>query len=196
MRLFPATALHSVQGFAGPRRKRALARERKLRRALKEKRRLERLRQENARLRNELRTPLEPEPEFPEVDDLQPEALGRALPWADPSWGPSVPLGQHLRVQAQKGHRAAVIGLKPGLYLVAELPETMTNPALGIVPLLAPMMITAAKKVLTGPHGKPAPVAPAAPPALPGPSVPAAAVVGWAEPVEVGCAHCGGRCGR
>ena len=63
-------------------------------------------------------------------------------------WGPNVRMGKHLRIQAASGHRAAVIDLKPGLYLVAELPEAVTRTEFGIAPLLAPLMVKAAKKAI------------------------------------------------
>ncbi len=63
-------------------------------------------------------------------------------------WGPSVRMGRNLRIQAASGHRAAVIDLKPGLYLVAELPEAVTRTEFGIAPLLAPLMVKAAKKAI------------------------------------------------
>ena len=63
-------------------------------------------------------------------------------------WGPNVRMGKNLRIQAASGHRAAVIDLKPGLYLVAELPEAVTRTEFGIAPLLAPLMVRAAKKAI------------------------------------------------
>lgn len=67
-------------------------------------------------------------------------------------WGPNVRMGRHLRIQAATGHRAAVIDLKPGLYLVAEIPEAVTRTEFGFAPLLAPLMIRAAKKAIDGPQ--------------------------------------------
>jgi len=63
-------------------------------------------------------------------------------------WGPSARLGRRLRIQAACGHRAAVIELRPGLYLVAELPETVAEAEFGFAPLLAPLLLTAAKRAL------------------------------------------------
>ncbi len=71
---------------------------------------------------------------------------GLAAPEA--GWGPSVPLGRQLRIQARMGHRAAVIDLKPGLFLVAEIPEAVTRTEFGIAPLLAPLMVNAASQAL------------------------------------------------
>lgn len=71
---------------------------------------------------------------------------GLAAPEA--GWGPSVALGRQLRIQARMGHRAAVIDLKPGLFLVAEIPEAVTRTEFGIAPLLAPLMVNAASQAL------------------------------------------------
>jgi len=67
-------------------------------------------------------------------------------------WGPNVRMGRHLRIQAAAGHRAAVIDLKPGLFLVAEVPEAVTRAEFGFIPLLAPLMIRAAKKSIDEPE--------------------------------------------
>jgi len=63
-------------------------------------------------------------------------------------WGPNVRMGKHLRIQAEGGQRAAVIELKPGLFLVAEMPEAVIRTEFGFVPLLAPLMVKAAKKAI------------------------------------------------
>jgi hypothetical protein len=133
-------------------------------------------------------------------------------------------MGRTLRVQAAVGHRAAVIELKPGLFLVAEVPEAALRPEFGFIPLLAPMIMNAATSAI-GPitqavqaaqqnrqarpprPPRPQAPAPAAPLALPGPvaaqpvaAAPAAPVLGWADDVlvaeVVGCDKCGGGCGR
>lgn len=72
-------------------------------------------------------------------------------PTGDGAWGPSVRMGRKLRIQAAVGHRAAVIDLKPGLYLVAELPEAVTRTEFGVAPLLAPLMLTAARRAMDEP---------------------------------------------
>jgi hypothetical protein len=64
------------------------------------------------------------------------------------SWGPLTRMGTHLRVQAVRGTRAAVIELKPGLYLVAEVPEQSLRPEFGVIPLLAPLLTMAASRAL------------------------------------------------
>ena len=63
-------------------------------------------------------------------------------------WSPPARMGTHLRIQAQAGHRAAVVELKPGLYLVAQVPEQATRPEIGLAPLLAPLMVKAARRVM------------------------------------------------
>jgi hypothetical protein len=133
-----------------------------------------------------------------EVDDdgwvpLDPESEDAAW-YDDPglageAWGPAVKLGSALRVQATRGVRAAVVELRPGLYLVAEVPGPAARPEFGVLPLLAPLMISAARHVLK-PRQEPAEV-----PALPAPPV----ELGWADrsvvAEVVGCERCD-RCGR
>lgn len=79
-------------------------------------------------------------------------AVRQAAPASPAGWGPNVRMGRHLRIQAAAGHRAAVIDLKPGLYLVAEIPDAVTRTEFGVAPLLAPLMIRAAKKAIDGPQ--------------------------------------------
>jgi hypothetical protein len=79
-------------------------------------------------------------------------AARQAAPTSPAGWGPNVRMGRHLRIQAAAGHRAAVIDLKPGLYLVAEIPDAVTRTEFGVAPLLAPLMIRAAKKAIEGPQ--------------------------------------------
>lgn len=116
-------------------------------------------------------------------------------PRRDPRWGTPVRLGPHLRLQARTGRRAAVIELHPGLYLVADLPEEMARTGIGFVPLLAPLIVTAAKKALDGPRREPERRA------LPGPvaddaaELEAAPAAEWIDDedvaeVLVGCSRC------
>ncbi len=65
------------------------------------------------------------------------------------SWSPPARMGRHMRIQARAGYRAAIVELKPGLYMVAEVPEQATRPEFGLAPLLAPMMMKAATRVMT-----------------------------------------------
>jgi hypothetical protein len=193
-RLHPAIALDQITDFGRrPRRRKPTKRERQI----------ARLRRERAELRRRLEAEREPV--------LEP--LTGALTRLPDPWGPAVRMGANLRVQAAVGHRAAVIELKPGLFLVAEVPEAALRPEFGFVPLLAPMIMNAATSAI-GPitqavqaaqanrQARPArpqraprqaapaaAPAPAAPLALPGPvaAQPAAApVLGWADDVLVG----------
>jgi len=117
-------------------------------------------------------------------------------------------MGQHSRVQAAEGYRAAVIELKPGLFLVAEMPEAMTRPEIGFVPMLAPLMVKAAKgaidagvRVSQGQKPLQA-LFPKASRALTAKREPQTAlvpveqppVVGWAHDVDLGCDRCRGTC--
>ncbi len=145
-----------------------------------------------------------------------------AKPPADAgAWGPSVRLGNRLRIQAASGHRAAVIDLKPGLFLVAELPEAVTKTEFGIAPVLAPLMITAARRAMDDPgrerrgplaalfrrrreepvryvqvQAAPAPLALPGPVAEPAPVVVPAPNVGWADDATVAAAYGCDRCER
>ncbi len=58
-------------------------------------------------------------------------------------------LGENSVIATQQGVRAAVIPLRKGLYLVAELPAEATKSEFGLAPLLAPMMVKAALRALT-----------------------------------------------
>ena len=97
---------------------------------------------------------LEEEPLDEEVEDEATEGIGA---WE--RWGPVVQMGRKLRIQAAVGHRAAVIELKPGLYLVADLPEAVTRTQFGLAPLLAPMMMRAARRSLDEPGERRGPFA-------------------------------------
>ena len=128
-RLHPAISLDRLSGNDdGPRRRKPTKRER----------RLARLRREQADLRARL------------DDDREPalEPLTGAVARAPDPWGPAVRMGRNLRVQAAVGHRAAVIELKPGLFLVAEMPEAALRPEFGFLPMLAPMIIKAASQTI------------------------------------------------
>jgi hypothetical protein len=137
---------------------------------------------------------------------------GRRVASGDAAWGPAVRMGRRLRIQAALGSRAAVIDLKPGLYLVAEIPDAVTRTEFGV----APLMLTAACRAIDEPpRERRGPLASLfrrrrdepvryvqvqAPSALPGPvEQPAAVVVpapdiGWADDATVaavyGCDPC------
>ncbi len=137
------------------------------------------------------------------------------------AWGPSVRMGRALRIQAAAGHRAAVIDLKPGLFLVAELPDAVTRTEFGLAPVLAPLMVTAARRALDEPpRERRGPLAalfrrrrepvvryvevqpPHGPLALPGPvatdapMVVPAPNVGWADDATVAAAYGCDGCAR
>ncbi len=114
----------------------------------------------------------EPEPPFhpdhypedyPEPDWLDEEAewsgrppRRRRPPRAEvgalvPQWGPLVKLGPQMRIQASSGYRAAVVPLKPGLFIVAEIPEQMARSEFGVAPLLVPLVTSAASRAINKP---------------------------------------------
>ena len=66
-------------------------------------------------------------------------------------WSPLVKMGRNFRIQAAEGYRAAVVPLKPGLFLVAELPEHVARSEFGIAPLLAPLVVRAASRAISKP---------------------------------------------
>ena len=68
-------------------------------------------------------------------------------------WSPLVKMGRNFRIQAAEGYRAAVVPLKPGLFLVAELPEHVARSEFGIAPLLAPLVVRAASRAISKPPG-------------------------------------------
>ena len=97
----------------------------------------------------------EPSWDEPEVLDVdweelpEPEWMGAARSARLPArWSPPAKLGRNLRLQASQGHRAAVIELKPGLYLVAELPEQVARSEFGVAAVLAPLVVKAASKAI------------------------------------------------
>jgi len=69
-------------------------------------------------------------------------------------WSPNVRMGPNFRIQAAQGYRAAVIELKPGLFIVAELPAHVARSEFGIAPLLAPLVIRAATRAIQKPPEK------------------------------------------
>jgi hypothetical protein len=101
---------------------------------------------------------LEPEWDQPEVLDVdwevmepesEPEWMGAARRAQLPTrWSPPAKMGRHLRLQAAQGHRAAVIELKPGLFLVAELPDQVARSEFGVASVLAPLVVKAASKAI------------------------------------------------
>lgn len=85
---------------------------------------------------------------------MQPVELVPAMGASSPRrWSKPAKMGPNLKIQAQEGFRAAVIELKPGLYVVAEIADQATRPEFGLAPLLAPLVIQAATRALVGPNG-------------------------------------------
>ncbi|MEO0602010.1 MAG: hypothetical protein AAF211_11285 [Myxococcota bacterium] len=76
-----------------------------------------------------------------ELVPLVPEA-------ASNTWGPMTPVGAHLRLQAHRGFRGAVVELEPGLYLVAEVPNEALRPEFGAIPMLASLLTASAARAL------------------------------------------------
>lgn len=111
-------------------------------------------RKKNRRRRRRRR---EPAPEYFPEEQRAPEAQLQRIPGGpgpsptsrrDDGWGPLTRLGDNMRVQARRGHRAAVVELQPGMYIVAEVPEEMVRPQIGVLPLLAPLLMLAANRAL------------------------------------------------
>ena len=75
-----------------------------------------------------------------------PAAPGRAAPQLPAPWSPPARMGSHLRIQASAGYRAAIVELKPGLFVVAEIPAELARSELGFAPLLAPLVVRAASR--------------------------------------------------
>ncbi len=134
---------------------------------------------------------LDPEEVFPE--DEGEEELGRG-PGRARTWGPLVGLGRNLRVQAAVGHRAAIIALRPGLFLVAEISEETTRTQIGLAPILAPLLLrSAGKALLRRPSDPPADPNAASPASTAlvrqtGPVATPAANLGWADADDVAAA--------
>jgi hypothetical protein len=67
------------------------------------------------------------------------------------AWSPTAHLGPRLRVQAAAGCRAAVIELRPGLYLVAEVAEDVLREDPAASGRLEPLMTRSARHALEAP---------------------------------------------
>lgn len=81
----------------------------------------------------------------PELPPLTEAELG-ASRWGRMS--PPARLGRFLRLQAEEGARAATIELRPGLYLVAEVPEAAAAPGFAGDVLGSLLVATAAKALV------------------------------------------------
>ena len=83
------------------------------------------------------------------VRDGLARAAGRVQDALTPGWGPEVEAGANLRIRARKGFRAAVVEVKPGLYVVAEVPERAVEFGFGpllLAPALAKTLTRAMRK--------------------------------------------------
>ena len=116
-------------------------------------------------------------------------------------------LGPNLQMKARKGFRAAVVEVKPGLFVVAEVPERSVEFGLGPL-LLAPALVKtlgrAFRRRQAGPDqpgvqqqpASPSPAAlppPPAPLALPGPVAEGDRLARWLDDdiaAELGCRAC------
>jgi hypothetical protein len=114
-----------------------------------------RKRRETAREREPRRQPVEEGDDRESMFDLFDEMLDedgvegvRRRGVGDAGWSVPTRIGDHLRVQAASGFRAAVIELRPGLFLVAEMTERVASPDFGFIPFLAPLMLRAAKRAI------------------------------------------------
>ena len=65
------------------------------------------------------------------------------------TWAPPVELGTNLQIRARRGFRAAVVEIKPGLFVVAEVPQTSVEFGFGPL-LLGPALV----KTLTRAFGR------------------------------------------
>lgn len=124
--------------------------------------------------------------EFDDLLDLAIEELEgtrRRRFGGEGDWSRAVRMSRNLRIQAARGVRAAVMELRPGLYLVAEMPEEAVPTGFGFVPLLAPLMLRSARRAM----GRHAEEPRTGTPLLPGPVAhsPPANDLGWADPADV-----------
>ena len=100
-----------------------------------------------------------------ELDDqeleLEPDDVGEAPPpkrnklkdrihdAVTPDWQKAVELGANMRIQTRAGTRAAVVEVKPGLFVVAEVPVESVEFGFGPM-LLAPALIKTLGRALQG----------------------------------------------
>jgi hypothetical protein len=138
---------------------------------------------------------------------LFPKGAGKRLrEGLAPPWSPAIALGPNLKMKARKGFRAAVVEVKPGLFVVAEVPERSVEFGLGPL-LLAPALVkTLGRAFRRGQAGQgqpgvqqqsasPPPALPAPParPALPGPTAEDDRLARWLDDdiaAELGCRAC------
>jgi hypothetical protein len=122
-----------------------------------------------------------------------------------PPWSPAISLGPNLKMKARKGFRAAVVEVKPGLFVVAEVPERSVEFGLGPL-LLAPALVKTLGRafrrrqagqdspgVQQQSASPPALPPPPARPALPGPTADDERLARWLDDdiaAELGCRAC------
>ena len=118
-------------------------------------------------------------------------------------WGPLTRLSDNMRVQARRGHRAAVVELQPGMYIVAEVPEDMVRPQFGVLPVLAPLVLVAANRAIQARLREQGPLLPERQPEAeyepPPPrqiAGPVATAAPWVSPDDVQAVVAGCRCKR
>lgn len=86
-----------------------------------------------------------------ELEGVRPFArAAKALRDIAPGWGPKVDLGPHLRVRSRRGYRPAVVEVKPGLYLVAELPDRAVEMGFAPAVMLAPAIARTLARAVRG----------------------------------------------
>jgi len=83
------------------------------------------------------------------------EAAAPTAPPSPPSadaWGPVSRLGHNIRIQAGNGHRAAILPLRPGLWIVADVAEQSVLPTteggFGLAPILPGLMLRAVRNAV------------------------------------------------
>ncbi len=119
-------------------------------RPFRRKNRRQRRREREPRRERESRREREPrrEPRARQEEATLQPIPGSVDPQARAEWGPLTRLSDNIRIQARRGHRAAVVELQPGMHIVAEVPEEMVRTQVGVLPLLAPLLMLAANRAL------------------------------------------------
>lgn len=79
------------------------------------------------------------------------DMMGRWERPAPRQFGPLMPMGANLRIQTSQGTRAGMIELRPGLFLVAEIPVQAARSEFGLA-VLAPLVTSVALKALENPQ--------------------------------------------
>ncbi len=147
----------------------------------------------------------QPRPGGPRQGLLQKGAGKRLREGLAPPWSAAIALGPNLKMKARKGFRAAVVEVKPGLFVVAEVPERSVEFGLGPL-LLAPALFKTLGRAFRrdragqGQPGvqqqsasPPSLPPPPARPALPGPTAEDERLARWLDDdiaAELGCRAC------